>query len=127
MGAAIWSTSSKGMLEFPAVALLSFFKNHGLLSLKDRPRWQTVVGGSYSYVKKFQQEFKGAIRLDSAVISVIKTDQSFEVTTAKGVEEFDLVISALHANRVLDVFKALPNEIEQEFSCLLYTSPSPRD
>ena len=42
MMAAIWSTSPAEVHAFPAEALLRFFKNHGLLSLKDRPQWLTV-------------------------------------------------------------------------------------
>ena len=31
--------------------LAEFFANHGMLGFRDRPRWQTVVGGSRSYVE----------------------------------------------------------------------------
>ena len=120
MGAAIWSTSSKGMLEFPALTLLNFFKNHGLLSLKERPRWQTVVGGSYAYVKKFQKIFKGDIKLETPVVSVSKQNERFQVVSDKGIEEYDIVISALHANRVQNVFKHLSKSTDEAFSVWQY-------
>ncbi len=44
MGAAIWSASLDGMLDFPARTLLRFFDNHGLLSIDDRPQWRTDRG-----------------------------------------------------------------------------------
>ena len=43
-------TSRAEVLLFPAASLLSFWENHGLLSFDNRPRWQTVVGGSSAYV-----------------------------------------------------------------------------
>lgn len=120
MGAAIWSTSAVGMLEFPAVALLTFFKNHGLLSLKDRPRWQTVQGGSYSYINKFKKQFKGKINLDSKVESVVQNGDKYTVNVNSGKQDYDLIICALHANRVLDVFKTLPEFQQKSFRVWQY-------
>ncbi|MGH7442499.1 MAG: NAD(P)-binding protein, partial [bacterium] len=67
MGAAIWSAPYRQILEFPAETYLRFFNNHGLLSITDRPQWQSVVGGSHSYLKAFVASFKGDIRLNSPV------------------------------------------------------------
>jgi len=50
MGAAIWSMSLADMLNFPLQFFLRFFKNHGLLSVTDRPQWQVIKGGSSRYV-----------------------------------------------------------------------------
>ena len=50
MAAAIWSTPAGRVTAFPARSFLRFFKNHGLLDLRHRPRWRTVAGGSHSYV-----------------------------------------------------------------------------
>ncbi|HQR82814.1 MAG TPA: hypothetical protein PK283_07895, partial [Thiotrichales bacterium] len=52
---AIWSCPPAQMLEYPAYSLLSFFKNHGLLQLEDRPQWETVIGGSRNYLQKLHQ------------------------------------------------------------------------
>ena len=49
MAAAIWSTPSAEVMEFPAAAFFRFFDNHGLLQVRDRPEWRTVVGGSRQY------------------------------------------------------------------------------
>jgi predicted NAD/FAD-binding protein len=45
MGAAIWSTPARDMLNFPAENFVAFFSNHRLLQY-DRPVWRTVKGGS---------------------------------------------------------------------------------
>ena len=39
MGAAIWSTKARSMLEMPALFFIRFFKNHGLLQMKNRSGW----------------------------------------------------------------------------------------
>jgi len=51
MGGAIWSCPSSTMLSFPATTFVSFFDNHGLLSLKNRPQWHTIKNKSKEYVK----------------------------------------------------------------------------
>ena len=39
MGSAIWSASIDGMTDFPLLFFIRFFKNHGLLSVNNRPQW----------------------------------------------------------------------------------------
>ena len=46
MGAAIWSMSLTDMLSFPLQFFVRFFKNHGLLSVSNRPQWCVIEGGS---------------------------------------------------------------------------------
>lgn len=128
MAAAIWSTSDVDTLEFPIEMLVRFFGNHGLLSLRDRPHWQTVVGGSSAYVKAFQQRFKGEIFLNAAVVSISRNSlqssaQSLEPTvTLKFVHQeqqierqFDRVIVATHADQAL---KLLLDPRPEEFALL---------
>ncbi|MCL4169410.1 UNVERIFIED_CONTAM: hypothetical protein GTU68_046302, partial [Idotea baltica] len=52
MGAAIWSCPVDTIMQFPAQTFLRFFKNHGLLSINNRPQWYTVTGGSREYIKR---------------------------------------------------------------------------
>jgi predicted NAD/FAD-binding protein len=102
MGAAIWSTGLVEMLDFPAETFVRFFKNHGLLDLKDRPRWQTVVGGSHAYVKAFLARFPGRVVKDAPVEHVRREDGG-AVVTARGrePERFDRVVIAAHADEAL--------------------------
>jgi predicted NAD/FAD-binding protein len=46
MGAAIWSTDPVRMQAFPASFFIRFFRHHGLLDLRNRPRWYVIKGGS---------------------------------------------------------------------------------
>ena len=57
MAAAIWSTDTAQVGEFPAVSFIRFFVNHGLFLFKERPQWWTVTGGSHEYVKKLTADF----------------------------------------------------------------------
>ena len=42
MVAAIWSMPFSEASQMPLTFFLSFFKNHGLFKLKNRPQWYTV-------------------------------------------------------------------------------------
>jgi predicted NAD/FAD-binding protein len=43
ISAAVWSTPSENILDFPAEAIIRFYDHHGLLTLTNRPQWKTVV------------------------------------------------------------------------------------
>lgn len=101
MGSAIWSVSEAGMLNYPAKAFLSFFKNHGLLSLKDRPEWQTIAGGSREYLNAFEQKFTGTVRKSAPVFSISRDESGVELAIKGSKERFDYVVLAVHADRVL--------------------------
>lgn len=110
MAGAIWSASKSDILAFPAKSLFHFFRNHGLLSLKNRPRWQTVVGGSQSYVKAFRDSFGGQIKLRSRVTNV-KRGEDIEVHLDTG-ETFnhDCVVFATHADTTLSILSDASND-----------------
>jgi uncharacterized protein len=105
MMAAIWSAPPAETMAFPAAALLSFFRNHGLLSLHHRPTWQTVVGGSHTYVQAFRRQFTGQLRLSCPVHGVRRTADGVVVTTADGDTSFATVVMAAHADEALALLK----------------------
>jgi predicted NAD/FAD-binding protein len=72
MGAAIWSARPDRFLHFPARFLIRFFDNHGLLNVRDHPRWQTVVGGAARYVESLTKPYAGKIRLNCPVVSLVR-------------------------------------------------------
>ena len=45
MGAAIWSTPSSKMLDYPLLSFIAFCNNHGLLQVNDRPQWRYCPSG----------------------------------------------------------------------------------
>jgi uncharacterized protein len=101
MGAAIWSTPARDMLDFPAENFVAFFKNHRLLQY-DRPVWRTVSGGSQNYVKKLTDGFRDRIRLGCAVTSIERKARGVVVTDSHGGHEtYDHVVIASHSDQAL--------------------------
>ena len=99
MGAAIWSCPTTTFELFPIRFIVEFYQNHGLLSLKDRPTWRVVKGGSYRYVEALTAGFRNHIRLNSPVVSVRRDPTGVFVTTVGGgAELFDEVIFACHSD-----------------------------
>jgi predicted NAD/FAD-binding protein len=115
MGSAIWSASGADMRAFPAHAFLRFFDNHGLLAVDDAPVWRTIVGGSRRYVDAMAAASGATMRLGEAVEQVRRDDLGVEIRTARGVERFDQVIIAAHADVALGM---LADASEAERSAL---------
>lgn len=114
MASAIWSTPPGEVSGFPVEPFLRFFDNHGLLSPFHRPRWQTVEGGSHSYVRAFLARFQGGVRVGAPVSSVRRTKDGVIVLSAPGAEEaFDRVVIAAHADEALGVLDD-PSEAERD-------------
>jgi len=101
MGAAIWSMSLADMLGFPLQFFVRFFRNHGLLSVSNRPQWRVIKGGSSAYVKPLTASFAERIRLNCAVQRVERQADGVTVTSATGSEFFDEVIFACHSDQAL--------------------------
>ncbi|MFT5782256.1 MAG: putative NAD/FAD-binding protein [Pseudomonas sp.] len=113
MGAAIWSMSLADMLNFPLQFFLRFFKNHGLLSVSNRPQWQVIKGGSSSYVAPLCASFAEHIRLQCPVQRVERDATGVTVYSANGSERFDKVVFACHSDQALKML-AEPSAAEQQ-------------
>ncbi len=133
MSSAVWSTPPELMLEFPAIALLRFFHNHGFLGLHTQHPWFTVVNGAKSYVEKITAPLRDKIKLKNAAASVRRESGRVKVTDASGqTETFDQVIFASHADETLklltdadDQERAQLNEFKyQPNTALLHTDAS---
>lgn len=104
MAGAIWSALPAAMLEYPAAAFIRFHDNHGLLQVRDRPVWETVIGGSQNYVKRLCAPFADRIRLNAGVRHVLRRPDHVMVTDANGTSEtFDHVVMASHADETLAI------------------------
>jgi predicted NAD/FAD-binding protein len=122
MLAAIWSTPEQKMFDFPAETFLTFFLNHKLLQVNNRPQWKTVKGGSRQYVQKIAERLQH-IHLNEGVLAVEKDGDKLKVTTAKGEMLFDKVVFATapavtrrilktsneSVTRFLNSFQVVPN------------------
>lgn len=104
MSSAVWSTPMDKMLDFPVVALIRFFKNHGFLGLNTQHQWYTLDNGSQSYREILIKPFKDKIQLNSTVLKVSKKDGKAILHLSDGTQQlFDKVIFASHANETLAI------------------------
>ena len=103
MAACIWSTPSQKINDFPLVTFVNFCRNHGLISVHDRPQWLTVKGGARNYVRKLAAGIAD-IRLNAGLRRVIRDARDgpgVTIATAAGVERFDQVVFACHSDQAL--------------------------
>lgn len=113
MGAAIWSCPRGTFGEFPIRFILEFYRNHGLLALRNRPQWYTIPGGSRRYVNQLVRPFRDRIRLKSPVQSVRRLEERVVVLTDHGEEHFDEVIFACHSDQALRILDG-PTGLESD-------------
>ena len=113
MGAAIWSMPLADMLQFPLQSFIRFFKNHGLLSITNRPQWRVIEGGSSAYVQPLSAGFSEKIRLNCPVTAVERDALGVLIHSRAGSERFDKVIFACHSDQALKLL-ARPTAAEQQ-------------
>ena len=102
MASAIWSASLDAIRSFPALTLIRFFDNHGLLSLHEQPTWRVVAGGSGTYVSKLTAPLLEGIHQPAEIHTVRRSDR--DVTIAfrdRPPMVFDEVVFACHGDQVL--------------------------
>ena len=121
MAAAIWSTGSSDVREFPAKSFIRFFVNHGLMQIRNRPQWYTVKGGSRNYVEKLSAGFKDKIKLGTAVRSVKREGDGVMIVDDKGeIHNFDEVVIAAHSDQALAMLEGPSDQEREVLSCFPY-------
>jgi predicted NAD/FAD-binding protein len=114
MVGAVWSSTRDGVRDFPARFLVRFLDNHGLLQLRDRPRWRTVRGGSRTYVRAILDGFRGELRTGCPVRGLRREVGAVVVTPREGApERFDHAVVACHADQALRLLED-PSTAERE-------------
>jgi uncharacterized protein len=105
LSGAIWSTPTQDVLDFPAAALVQFFRNHALMGYSGQHQWYTVRGGSVEYVRRFEALLRAQgvdIRTASPIAAVRRPgrpDAAVEVRARGGDwEAFDEVVFATHSD-----------------------------
>ncbi|VXC62220.1 NAD(P)/FAD-dependent oxidoreductase [Pseudomonas sp. 8O] len=122
MGSAIWSMSLADMLGFPLQFFVRFCKNHGLLSVSDRPTWQVIEGGSRSYVAPLTASFAERIRLNCPVSRVMRDEDGVTLHSAAGAERFDKVIFACHSDQALALLDQASEKEREILGALPYAN-----
>ena len=103
MAGPIWSTSTKKAMDFPFPHFARFFDSHGLLNVYERPQWQTVVGGSSTYVRAIADKAKFDIHLNSAVTDLNRTESGVRIKTSDFEGRFDAAVCATHSDQALNM------------------------
>ena len=121
MAAAIWSAEPVAILDMPAVFLVRFFKNHGLLQLQDRPQWRVIEGGSREYVRRLTAGHADRIRLNEPVTSVARTAAGVQVSSpGAGTETYDGVFFACHSDQALKLLSDATKDEQEVLGAISY-------
>src|SRR5215213_9726023 len=111
---AVWSADPEQMWSFPASFMAEFFENHGMYSLRDRPKWRTVRGGSHSYVEPISAPWRDRVRLAAPVRRIARRPDGVLVEADGCAPElFDQVVIATHSDQALAML-ADPTRAERE-------------
>ena len=114
MASAIWSASLDAIRSFPAVTLIRFFDNHGLLSLSAQPTWKVVAGGSHTYIPRLIEPLSGDIHLGASIDAVRRRQDGVTLTFRdRPSMRFDEVVFACHGDEVLPLL-ADPTDGERD-------------
>ncbi|WP_373356364.1 NAD(P)/FAD-dependent oxidoreductase [Pseudoroseicyclus sp. CXY001] len=115
---AIWSTPPARIRDYPALALLAFFRNHALLSASGQHQWWTVDGGSVEYVRRLEAHLAATgatLRRGAPVASVTRhPGRGISLRPVGGeAEHYDQVILACHSDQALALLTD-PSEAERQ-------------
>ena len=114
MGSAIWSADCATILEFPLSFFLRFFRNHGLLSVSERPQWRVIEGGSREYLPPLCQRFEQRIFTGCPVARINRQPGQVILDMADGRQlSFDQVVIATHSDQALALLEE-PSKAERE-------------
>jgi len=121
---AIWSTPTSGILEFPAQALVRFFRNHALLNYEGQHQWYTVQGGSVEYVRRLEAAMSRQgvdIRTGSPIATVSRVAGGVLIRADRAEAElFDDVVFACHSDQALRLLSDATAHETQSLGAIRY-------
>ena len=100
--------------SFPAVTLIRFLDNHGLLSLNAQPTWKVVAGGSGTYIPALTASAATGIHKGAEIASVRRSERGVTIAFHNRPSmRFDEVVFACHGDQVLPLL-ADPSDRERD-------------
>ncbi len=118
MAGAVWSMSLRDIRDFPALTLVRFFENHGLLSLADQPQWRVIRGGSARYIAPLTAPFRDRVALNCAVERVGRGPAGVALHFAgRPSQHFDQVVFACHGDQALRLLESPTDAERQVLGC----------
>ena len=122
MAGAVWSMAPEVMPMFPAVTLIRFMQNHGMLGINTHPRWKVIRGGSCSYIAPLTSPFRERISKTTVIRSVVRSELGVTLHfDARPEKSFDEVVFACHGDQILPLL-AQPTETERKVLSCFTTS-----
>jgi uncharacterized protein len=121
MGAAVWSTSARDLLEFPAESFLRFQHNHGMMNVVGAPRWRTVLGGSQVYVRALLERYRLQVHRGQPVTRVERDRRGVALRVGGSTRRFDRVIIATHSDSALALLAEPSGDERKILGALRYT------
>ncbi len=100
MASALWSAPMGDVTNFPMKHLLAFMDNHSMLTLGERPAWETVRGGSRCYVEA-ARDCSARFATGTPVRSIERHDGGVRIRTPHDEGCFDAAVLACHADQAL--------------------------
>jgi predicted NAD/FAD-binding protein len=114
MASAVWSASREAVRSFPALNLVRFFSNHGMLRIMNQPKWRVVRGGSHRYIAPLTAPYRDRIHLGANIAGVSRDEQGVTLRFAdRPAMRFDDVVFACHGDQVLPLLES-PDDAERE-------------
>ena len=105
MCAALWSQPNEHIGSIAIGHVVAFMNNHGMLSLRDRPEWRVVAGGSQRYLDAFTRRFRDPVLTGLPVRGVRRVAGAVELETDTGPLRFDTVVLACHSDQALRLLR----------------------
>jgi predicted NAD/FAD-binding protein len=121
MSAAIWSTTPDEIRAYPLAAFVRFFASHSLFSLRTRPEWRTVTGGSREYTRRLAAGLTdlrvgiGARRIERTPSGVVVEDER------GGIDRFSDIVIATHADQAIELLADPDPQERQILGAFKYT------
>jgi predicted NAD/FAD-binding protein len=102
------------MPMFPAVTLIRFMQNHGMLGINTHPKWKVIRGGSHSYLAPLTAPFRQRIAKGATITSIDRSPLGVTLGFQdRPAQQFDEVVFACHGDQILPLL-AQPTEVERE-------------
>ena len=122
MVSAIWSMPPYEASQMPLTFFISFFKNHGLFKLKNRPQWYTVANRSKIYVDKILTSISGEYYKNYEIHKIIRDNNGVKIFYGAENEFFyyDKVVLSTHADDALKILVDASKEEKEVLSNFNY-------
>ena len=114
IASAVWSSSLDSIRSFPALTLIRFFDNHGMLGLDTHPTWKVVRGGSHTYIPKLTSPLDERVVSGVNIQKILRSEEGVTILfAARAPMTFDDVVLACHGDQVLPLL-ADPTDPERD-------------